>query len=127
MRRLQTTIMPVPVVHACCTAAVGLSRLSRVTQPLQPAVMIKDCTRIHKQCMPHTGPQLQPQQKAVQALSGEHGHTVAAFAVMLIEAGLLSLERLEQQSFAETCASEPCHISASGTGSPNTRKARYEW
>ena len=75
----------------------------------------------------HTGPQLQPQQKAVQALSGEHGHTVAAFAVMLIEAGLLSLERLEQQSFAETCASEPCHISASGTGSPNTRKARYEW
>eukprot|EP00892_Ulva_mutabilis_P010006 jgi/Ulvmu1/7378/UM036_0038.1 len=61
------------------------------------------------------------------ALTGEHGRTVAAFAVMLVEAGLLDTDGLAQHCFAEACASQPAGAPAAGPGSPSTPAARHAW
>lgn len=67
----------------------------------------------------------------MQALTGDHGDAVAAFAVMLVEAGLLSVRGIERQWFAETCSEGAAESSgdvlAAAHKTPSTAAARRAW
>ena len=67
----------------------------------------------------------------MQVLTGDHGNTVAAFAVMLVEAGLLCVGGVERQWFAEArsegAAERSGDVLAAAQRAPSTPAARHAW